>query len=78
MIKSNYSPRDAARKFHPELIERLKSEVKNGRGIAAIKAAELLLKISDLESIPQAEDDEIIVVDADPTKHPAESDIENE
>jgi hypothetical protein len=61
---NKFSARDEARAYLPRVIERLKDEVANGKGIARIKASELLVKLADLGSIPHAVDDEIIIEDA--------------
>ena len=61
----NYSPRDEARKFLPALVELLKSGVRSSDklSVATLKAAELLVKLADIQSLPQKLDDEIEIRD---------------
>jgi hypothetical protein len=61
-----FNARNAARDFMPQIVESLKRVVEEGDGIACIKAASELIKLAELDTIPQEIDDAIEVQDAEP------------
>lgn len=64
--EEKFNARNAAREFMPEIIKSLQAEVTHGQGIARIKAAAELIKLAELDTIPQDIDDAIDVQDATP------------
>lgn len=64
-----FSAKNAARGSLKIIFEKLLEEVESGSGIARINAAAQLIKLADLDSIPQEVDDSPIEIrDADPLK----------
>ena len=61
-----YNAREDARAFLPKVVQKLKEGVENADEltVAVLKAAELLVKLADVNSIPAAVDDEIEIRDA--------------